>query len=330
MLPIISIVIPTYNEEKHILDCLESIYTQDYPKNKLQVIIVDNHSKDNTLSLAKQYPVEVYKSTVMNSLFSKMIGLRKSKGEYFMYMDADNRYTQRDWIKTMLRPHKENEELVGSFTDIVPNKRDPILSQYLASFSFYSSPLFKFFSIPVEKTITEKKKGYVLCRYEENRIPPTGSCLYNIKVLKKARIDREEKFMDLDVLSLLVKRGYTLFAYNKTLGLYHTHMTSISQVYPKRKRNLDRNYIADLTKRHFTWVNFSNKLDVLKIALYIFYSYSLVFPFLVGIKKSFEHKRLFFVYLEPLVTVIETTAVIVAVIQNSQRNNFFRKILFAK
>jgi glycosyltransferase involved in cell wall biosynthesis len=52
-LPSISIVIPTYNGEQTLAQCLESIVKQDYPREKVEIIIVDGGSKDKTLDVAK-------------------------------------------------------------------------------------------------------------------------------------------------------------------------------------------------------------------------------------------------------------------------------------
>ena len=54
--PKISIVIPAYNEEKNIKECIDSVFESDYRKDKIEVIVVDDGSTDNTLNIAKRYP----------------------------------------------------------------------------------------------------------------------------------------------------------------------------------------------------------------------------------------------------------------------------------
>ncbi|MBU2406501.1 MAG: glycosyltransferase, partial [Nanoarchaeota archaeon] len=51
--PMVSIVVPAYNEEKNIPKIIESFNDIDYPKEKLELIIVDDGSKDNTYAIAK-------------------------------------------------------------------------------------------------------------------------------------------------------------------------------------------------------------------------------------------------------------------------------------
>ena len=52
-LPLISVILPTYNNDKVLFNCLDSIFKQDY-KN-FEVLIIDGGSSDNTLKIAKQF-----------------------------------------------------------------------------------------------------------------------------------------------------------------------------------------------------------------------------------------------------------------------------------
>ena len=56
-LPSISIVIPTYNSERTLSLCLGSIAEQDYPREKIEIIIADGGSKDRTLEIAEKFGV---------------------------------------------------------------------------------------------------------------------------------------------------------------------------------------------------------------------------------------------------------------------------------
>ena len=53
--PEVSIVIPCYNEEEKIKECLDAVYAQDYPQEKIEVIVVDDGSTDDTLKILSDY-----------------------------------------------------------------------------------------------------------------------------------------------------------------------------------------------------------------------------------------------------------------------------------
>lgn len=56
----VSVILTTKNEEKNIASCLESIKNQNYPSDKIEIIIVDNDSIDRTKKIALRYTDKVY------------------------------------------------------------------------------------------------------------------------------------------------------------------------------------------------------------------------------------------------------------------------------
>jgi cellulose synthase/poly-beta-1,6-N-acetylglucosamine synthase-like glycosyltransferase len=108
-LPKTTIIIPAFNEEKSIKRTIESILASDYPKNKLEIIVVDDGSKDNTLSIAKKFQskqVKVFtkknggKGTALN------LAIRKSHGKVIFTMDADT-FVEPQCVKEMVRYFKD-------------------------------------------------------------------------------------------------------------------------------------------------------------------------------------------------------------------------------
>ena len=96
-LPLVSIVIPTKNEEGNIGECLRSIKRQSYPQGKIGVIVVDNNSQDKTKEIAKKYTNKVYNfpdlsdlTRVKNFRGAQLnFGVKRSKGEIIFFPDAD-------------------------------------------------------------------------------------------------------------------------------------------------------------------------------------------------------------------------------------------------
>ncbi len=90
--PLISIIFPNFNGGKEPLDCLSSINNLKYPKNKLEVIIVDNHSTDGSdTAIKKQFPkVNLLKMTE-NLGFAEAIntGIKHARGKYIFIANDD-------------------------------------------------------------------------------------------------------------------------------------------------------------------------------------------------------------------------------------------------
>ena len=83
---LVSIIIPTLNEERHIGLALRSIKEQDY--TNVEVLVVDSFSKDGTREIAKGFGAQVidYPGRVLGA---RLKGLRRSKGQWVMFVDAD-------------------------------------------------------------------------------------------------------------------------------------------------------------------------------------------------------------------------------------------------
>jgi len=94
----VSIIIPTYNEEKCLPECLDSIFDLDYSKEDIEVIVVDNGSTDGTREIAKSCGAEVLRDDSMNVSGLRNLGASQAKGDILAFVDADC-IVSKDWLK---------------------------------------------------------------------------------------------------------------------------------------------------------------------------------------------------------------------------------------
>jgi len=85
----ISVVVPVYNAESVIGGCIESLLALDYPKNKIEVVIVDNNSSDRTPAIIAQYPVITLSEKKRGAYAARNKGALSAKGDIFASTDAD-------------------------------------------------------------------------------------------------------------------------------------------------------------------------------------------------------------------------------------------------
>ena len=113
----VSILIPAYNEEEGIEKTLNSVLEMDYPKENLEIIVIDDGSTDRTYELAKKFES---KSHPKISVFRKENGgkgsalnyaLEKAKGEIVISMDADT-FVKPDALKIMMG-HFRNKRVMA-------------------------------------------------------------------------------------------------------------------------------------------------------------------------------------------------------------------------
>src|SRR3989338_9752750 len=94
----ITVLVPTYNEEKNIRDCLESVKWAD------EIFIVDSFSSDRTLEIAKEYTDRIIQHEYINSAAQKNWAIPQARYEWVLIVDSDERVTKelREEIEKVL------------------------------------------------------------------------------------------------------------------------------------------------------------------------------------------------------------------------------------
>ena len=97
--PKVSILVATYNTERTMDECLKAICELNYPKDLLEVIIVDGCSTDRTLEIAGKYPVKVI-SAPLNAPAAYNYALKIVDSEIVGFIDADAK-VEKEWLNKL-------------------------------------------------------------------------------------------------------------------------------------------------------------------------------------------------------------------------------------
>ncbi len=114
-----SIVIPVLNEEKRLPACLEALKNQDYPKDKYEIIIVDNGSTDKSVEIVQSFinnenpRVVIIHEPKKGITFARQAGLESAKGRYYISTDADA-IPPKDWLKNAKSALEITPDTVGA------------------------------------------------------------------------------------------------------------------------------------------------------------------------------------------------------------------------
>jgi glycosyltransferase involved in cell wall biosynthesis len=100
--PEVSIVMPAYNEEETIVQTLSSLIHNNTHR-AVEIIVVNNNSKDNTEALVKACGVTCVLCTTQGITPARNFGLAQAQGKYILNADADTIYPT-DWIEQMVKP----------------------------------------------------------------------------------------------------------------------------------------------------------------------------------------------------------------------------------
>ncbi|MBR0262196.1 MAG: glycosyltransferase family 2 protein [Selenomonadaceae bacterium] len=119
-LPKISVIIPLYNAEKYIGDCLESLLVQTF--QDFEVIVVDDCSTDNSVAIVQSYAekfggrlkiARTKKNSGGGGYVPRNLGLNLSRGEYVIFMDSDDAVTPDALEKLYTTAKKFDADVVG-------------------------------------------------------------------------------------------------------------------------------------------------------------------------------------------------------------------------
>ncbi|MBR0305075.1 MAG: glycosyltransferase family 2 protein [Bacteroidales bacterium] len=136
----LSVICPIYNEEKHIASCLESILQQDFPKEEMEVLLVDGMSTDRTREIVQQY-TEQYPFIFLLDNPKRIvptglnIGIRVAQGDVIIRLDAHAIYPDNYFSVLVDKLFALNADNVGGLCRTLPAKETPVCEAIAAALS---------------------------------------------------------------------------------------------------------------------------------------------------------------------------------------------------
>ncbi|HSQ94434.1 MAG TPA: glycosyltransferase [Methanoregula sp.] len=142
----ISVIIPTFNEEENIAQCLVSLSHQTVPRNEYEIIVVDGGSKDATCEIAEKYADRVFLQTSRKVGGARNDGVMAAKGEIVATTDADC-ILPPDWIGRIDEDFK-NPGIVQVYGPVYPieeglgNQFSLLLANTFSRIGYYSKTFY--------------------------------------------------------------------------------------------------------------------------------------------------------------------------------------------
>jgi len=125
--PLVSIVIPARNEENTIQRCIDSLAKSDYPKNRLEIIVVDGMSEDGTVEVVKRLSAENSQIRLLPNEkkitpVARNIGVKAARGDYIMFFDAHSTASS-DYVRKCVELMQETgADNVGGVLKTLPSE----------------------------------------------------------------------------------------------------------------------------------------------------------------------------------------------------------------
>ena len=136
--PFVSVVIPTKNSSKTLENCLKSLVNQDY--KDFEIIVVDGHSKDNTVQIAKKYTDLVFYENYGTRAAGCNVGIQHAHGEVIAFTDDDCEIP-KDWVKQIASKFEKDATLDVLGGSTITPKGSSKMEKAFGLIQNYYSPL---------------------------------------------------------------------------------------------------------------------------------------------------------------------------------------------
>ena len=231
---IISVVIPTYNEERNIVKCLKSLNNQSIPRKDYEIIVVDGHSNDKTVQLAKKYADKIIMQKSKGVGGARNDGAAIAKGAIIATTDADCIVTE-DWLEKIQSNFKKHKNVVCVYGPVKPIERKIKYRMYLAMNNMLSYVLYQLHLVYMTlgaNTAFRKKEFLDIGGYADYsagddyeipfRLRKKGKVLFDKKVFVHFSMRRYELFGTVNALSMwYINTINDIFKLNKNIRKYN-------------------------------------------------------------------------------------------------------------
>ena len=108
--PFISVVIPVWNSPELIAKCLTAVGTQTYPRDRYEVLVVDNGSTDETAAVVRSFPfARLIHEPTASSYRARNLGFKEARGGYVAFTDADC-IPDPEWLSQAARAARQHPQ----------------------------------------------------------------------------------------------------------------------------------------------------------------------------------------------------------------------------
>lgn len=183
MFPLVSIIVPVYNVEKYLKECLNSLVTQTY--SNLEILLIDDGSKDLSGEICDDYAqtyenIYAYHKKNTGLGLTRNYGLNLIKGDYVTFVDSDD-YLDKNVISDLVAGlnNGKNDTVIGGFTKITDSGKKLYIEKYSPKTVRDSAIYSKLFV---------KMLGSAPAHHDSIR-PSVWNTLYSVDIIKRNNLE---------------------------------------------------------------------------------------------------------------------------------------------
>jgi glycosyltransferase involved in cell wall biosynthesis len=251
-LPKVSFIMPALNAAGIIENCLKSIRQQDYPQDRIEILVGDAGSRDGTSDLVRKYGGQVFPDNGRNIEDGKKAALIHATGDYVVFIDADNEITHSDYIRLAVEALASHEEAFGVESYYLPSPKMTSFCAYLTHLLHISDPVAWMMSI---KPVFVGREGDVeRWTFPKNSMAyPVGSNGFVFRRRELDLVNAREQYSDTHTsVRLIQATGKRQWLRIRGRGVHHYYVATLREFLKKRQRATC--HFLDMKKEYgFSW-----------------------------------------------------------------------------
>lgn len=234
-LPYVSFIMPTLNAGAILDNCLASIVRQTYPRDRYEIILADAHSTDTTRDIAKKYGAIVLDDNGKNMEEGKRLALAHAKGEFIVFVDADNEITHTDYIELAVKALAGNPQALGVESYYLPSPKMSSFCAYLSHLLHISDPICWLMS--ANPQLIERTGEVERWKLPDNTFSyPLGANGFVFRRADLESVKADEHFQDTHAALHLMRAGKREWLRIKGRGVHHYYVQTLPGFVQKRRR----------------------------------------------------------------------------------------------
>lgn len=306
---LLSVITPTLNNQKDIKSFLDSIKKQNFPKNKLEIVISDGGSTDKTLEIAKKMGAKIIKNphTLMDPGVN--LGIKVARGEILMVLACDNIYTDRNAFKKIVEVF-EDKKIMAAFPMHYSSSKDSIFTKYINTFTDPFSHFVYGYAAngrtfnKIYKTLYSSKI-YDVYDYLSDKDKPLISIAQGFTIRKGFTRSGENEFDDiLPVIELINKKNKIAFVHS--VKLYH-HTVKNLQHFVKKQAWATVNALQNKNYGIAHRKEYLSKSENFRIKIWPIYAFSFVLPLVRSLYYLIKDREFIWIF-HPFLCIISASA----------------------
>ncbi|MBL9168709.1 MAG: glycosyltransferase family 2 protein [Verrucomicrobiales bacterium] len=254
LLPKVSFLIPTLNAAGILETCLQSIRKQDYPADRMEIIVADGGSSDGTRALAARYGANILDNPRRGYDSGKCVALAGASGEFVVFVDADNEITHTDFITRAVAAMQRYPDALGLESYYLPSPRMSSICVYLSQVLHISDPVAWMMS--VNPRLVAAVDGVERWTFPDGRLAfPMGANGFIFRRADLAHLTADDLFEDCTVVIELARRGRTEWLRLPGRGVHHYVVGGWWDFVRKRRRQTFH-FLAQRHQKKVSWTQF--------------------------------------------------------------------------